>query len=63
MSEIDETIAKIDAFCNRLIDTNSKLMRDLKDCRNELCVHCGRYKFQHTGSCDGCRWQKGVWNT
>ena len=34
-----------------------KLQRDLKDCRNELCLKCGNYKFSHCGNCDGCRWK------
>lgn len=31
--------------------------RDLKDCRNELCLKCGDYKLAHKGACDGCRWK------
>lgn len=31
--------------------------RNLKDCRNELCLRCGQYKTAHLGSCDGCRWR------
>ena len=31
----------------------------LKACRNELCLHCGRYKKEHLGYCDGCRWKEG----
>ena len=33
--------------------------RRYMDCRNELCLKCGRYKTAHEGSCDGCRWKKG----
>ena len=33
------------------------LRRDLKDCRNELCLKCGDYKLAHKGACDGCRWK------
>ena len=35
------------------------LETDLADCRNELCLKCGKYKTAHEGSCDGCRWKKG----
>lgn len=28
----------------------------VNDCRNELCLLCGKYKTAHRGSCDGCRW-------
>lgn len=31
----------------------------LADCRNELCLKCGKYRTAHEGSCDGCRWKKG----
>ena len=36
--------------------STEQLKRELKDCRNELCYHCGRYKERHLGRCDGCRW-------
>ena len=35
-----------------------KVSKELKDCRNELCLHCGRYKKEHLGYCDGCRWKE-----
>lgn len=40
-----------------LRDKIMKLQRDLKDCRNELCLKCGDYKKRHLGACDGCRWE------
>lgn len=30
----------------------------LKAARNELCLHCGRYKKAYLGTCDGCRWRE-----
>lgn len=30
---------------------------DFRDCRNELCLYCGKYKERHLGACDGCRWR------
>ena len=33
-----------------------ELKRNLRDCRNELCLRCGGYRMQHQGACDGCRW-------
>lgn len=33
-----------------------KIKQDFKDCLNELCYQCGRYKNEHRGACDGCRW-------
>lgn len=37
----------------------AKIRRTLEDCRNELCLMCGKYKEQHLGKCDGCRWKEG----
>lgn len=34
-----------------------RLERDLRDCRNELCLRCGQYKQKHLGACSGCRWE------
>jgi hypothetical protein len=31
---------------------------DIADLRNELCLKCGKYKTEHLGSCDGCRWHR-----
>lgn len=33
-----------------------RLERDLRDCRNELCLRCGEYQQRHLGACNGCRW-------
>lgn len=41
----------------QMADEFAKLKRDLKDCRNELCLKCGDYKQRHLGACDGCRWR------
>ena len=42
---------------NDLADAKiERLERDLRDCRNELCLRCGQYKQRHMGACDGCRW-------
>ncbi len=37
--------------------TRAELVRELKDCRNELCHQCGGYLNAHLGRCDGCRWK------
>ena len=34
-----------------------RLKTDLHDCKNELCLYCGRYKQIHKGACEGCRWR------
>lgn len=41
----------------QMADEFAKLKRDLKDCRNELCLKCGNYREAHNGACDGCRWK------
>ena len=53
-----------DAQIERLVERTEQLKtekenaeRDLRDCRNELCLRCGSYKTAHLGSCDGCRWK------
>lgn len=33
------------------------LKKELKDCRNELCIKCGEYRERYLGACDGCRWK------
>lgn len=35
-----------------------KALTEIDICRNELCLHCGRYKRKHQGACDGCRWEE-----
>lgn len=49
-------------FANSADEKVERLKRDLRDCRNELCLRCGNYKEAHKGACDGCRWKDGVWN-
>ena len=36
-----------------------RLQSELKNCRNELCLKCGRYKEAHIGACDDCRYRHG----
>ena len=28
--------------------------------RNELCYLCGKYREEHNGACDGCRWKEAA---
>ena len=60
MATMPELIIKLnlaDAQIERLVEETERLRRDLKDCRNELCLRCGQYKQRHLGACDGCRWR------
>lgn len=36
----------------------ARMNAEFKDCVNELCYECGKYKTEYLGSCDGCRWAK-----
>lgn len=61
MAELKELLIKLelaDVQIERLVEETERLRRDLKDCRNELCLRCGEYKTAHLGSCDGCRWKE-----
>ena len=53
MAEVKDLLIKLE-LADAQID---RLKRDLKDCRNELCLYCGKYKERHNGTCDGCRWR------
>lgn len=41
----------------RLIDAD-EILRELKNCRNELCIKCGEYTGEYLGHCDGCRYNR-----
>lgn len=61
MAELKELLIKLelaDAQIERLVEETERLRRDLKDCRNELCIYCGKYKERHNGACDECRWKE-----
>lgn len=43
-----------------IIDLNQKykeLLLKYQECRNELCLKCGKYKYAHDGACKGCKWE------
>ena len=35
-----------------------ELKKELQAMRNELCCKCGKYREEHNGACDGCRWKE-----
>jgi len=45
-------------YARQAADVIEAVCKDLKDCRNELCYKCGKYKERHLGACDGCRWKE-----
>lgn len=38
---------------------NTELYCKLKECKEELCYHCGGYRNAHMGYCDDCKWKEG----
>ena len=39
-----------------------RLQAELRNCRNELCIQCGKYHMSYTGVCDDCRYRlSGEW--
>lgn len=40
----------------QLREENEKLRKELRWCRNELCLKCGDYERSYLGACDDCRW-------
>lgn len=36
-----------------------RLQKELKQCRNELCLNCGKYSNAYLGACDECRYRYG----
>lgn len=32
------------------------VIKELWNCRNELCLRCGKYENAHRGACDDCRY-------
>lgn len=59
-AEHDKLTNDNERYCALIDELQGKLFRanrDLKDCRNELCLKCGDYKQRHLGACDGCRWK------
>ena len=43
-------------YLSECADAIYSLNKDFRDCRNELCLLCGKYKEKYKGACTGCRW-------
>ena len=57
INEVQDTLARIRKLVVEAKADHDRLLSELRDCRNELCLRCGEYKTAHLGSCDGCRWK------
>lgn len=51
----------IDTALHKASKAIQELCADLRTCRNELCLRCGKYREAHKGACDGCRWKECPW--
>ena len=40
------------------LPSNEELIKELWNCRNELCLRCGKYENAHKGACDDCRYNR-----
>lgn len=47
-------VAEIEKLRKQLEQTKPELAA----MRNELCYLCGKYREEHNGACDGCRWKE-----
>lgn len=36
--------------------TKEEIIKELWNCRNELCLRCGKYEQAHRGACNDCRY-------
>ena len=53
---IDELRMALAATCKE----RDELIKELHTMRNELCLKCGKYREDHNGACDGCRWKEAA---
>lgn len=38
-------------------DDEKFIVEMMFDARDELCIKCERYRQEHLGACDGCKWK------
>ena len=58
MNQAAATIELKDIAIMELYTKVVSLEKELKNCRNELCLRCGSYREAHKGACDGCRYKE-----
>lgn len=51
---IDELRMSLASACKE----RDELKKEMAAMRNELCFKCGKYREEHNGSCNGCRWKE-----
>ena len=55
VQEMDGNLPTFDEAMDKI----HRLQKEVKHCRDELCLHCGKYKNAHLGDCDECRFARG----
>ena len=58
VEEAKKQLVKLTCFNAMHQEGVAMMAAELKAAKNELCLHCGRYKKAYLGQCDGCRWRK-----
>lgn len=53
----DDSSTGGETYFDGYLDDFRKVLRDFKTLRNELCLQCGKYKNEHLGACEWCRWK------
>ena len=55
-------MAMMQSDLNNAQEKIRRLQQEVRHCRNELCLKCGKYRDAHLGSCDYCRFKlNGEW--
>ena len=57
--QIQEAVGGLHETVTQIVDKFFRIERELKQCRNELCLKCGNYREAHNGACDDCRYRHG----
>lgn len=52
MTKTDELFENVRQGIILLKAERDNLASNLRDCRNELCLYCKKYKMAHNGACD-----------
>ena len=52
-------MAMMESDLNNMIEKVHRLQQEVRHCRNELCLKCGKYKDAHLGACNYCRFKPG----
>ena len=55
-------MAMMQSDLNNMMEKINRLQQEVRHCRNELCLNCGKYKGYLDGACEHCRYRPhGEW--